>query len=268
MVELNPNSLSDYIDQVEGLHKRIKGPLWFRGCSQSSHALLPSLYRKRQREIGPSDLAQLEDLIFSRFRERSIPYHIRPLTDDFESLFIMQHYGVPTRLLDWSENPLAGLFFAVRNAAFKITNTGKQSFTNPAIVWVLDPSKWNKFAIGHVSFTGGILYANHERVKAYKPIGKINELAPRPIALYGAHNSSRIVAQQGAFVLFGSDIKAMETYTSQQDLKNCLTKIIIKPKVIGKIRESLLRHGLTDSALFPDLEGLSRDLRRQFGFEH
>ena len=56
---------------------------------------------------------RLEKLLLARFQQRSIPFHSRSLADSWEWLFFMQHYGVPTRLLDWSESPLMALFFAV-----------------------------------------------------------------------------------------------------------------------------------------------------------
>lgn len=46
-----------------------------------------------------------------RFRQRSIPFSDRSLQDDWEALFFMQHYRVPTRLLDWSENPFISFHF-------------------------------------------------------------------------------------------------------------------------------------------------------------
>jgi hypothetical protein len=54
-----------------------------------------------------------------RFRQRTIPLHSRDLSDEWDALFFMQHYGVPTRLLDWTENPFIAFYFAVMSARFK-----------------------------------------------------------------------------------------------------------------------------------------------------
>lgn len=69
--------------------------------------------------------------ILNRFKHRSIPFQQRPLNTDWEYLFFMQHFGVPTRLLDWSENSHVALYFAIAAAeehrdssgAFRIQQT-------------------------------------------------------------------------------------------------------------------------------------------------
>src|SRR5687767_11832697 len=87
-------------------------PLLFRGNSRASHGLIPTLYRHPSiRSID--ELRKLERQLMTRFRQRSIPYRSRDLIDDWEALFFMQHYGVPTRLLDWTENPSIALHFAL-----------------------------------------------------------------------------------------------------------------------------------------------------------
>ena len=143
----------------------------------------------------------------TRFRQRSIPYHSRSLTDDWDTLFFMQHYGVPTRLLDWTENPLIALHFALMGASMRPTKSGKPAFASNAAVWVLDPVEWNRHALRHVSFEGGVLTPDDEVLKGYRPIPKFAGMHNQPVALYGAHNSARIVAQQGVFTIFGRDTK-------------------------------------------------------------
>ena len=204
----------------------------------------------------------------TRFRQRSIPYHSRSLTDDWDTLFFMQHYGVPTRLLDWTENPLIALHFALMGAPKKPTKSGRTAFGSNAVVWVLDPVAWNRHALRHVSFEGGVLTPDDEALKGYKPIPKFAGMHNQPVALYGAHNSARIVAQQGVFTIFGRDTKPMETVFNLDDFPSrCLLRVMLPKGRISKLRASLLNHGVTESVVFPDLEGLARETRRIFGFE-
>jgi len=76
---------------------------------------VPSLYRHTS-ITEPQALMELEEKILQRFRERSIPYQPTRVEEEWDMLFLMQHFGVPTRLLDWTENPYIGLFFALTGA--------------------------------------------------------------------------------------------------------------------------------------------------------
>ena len=62
-----------------------------------------------------------ESEIIDRFKERCIPHLDLQLVMDWEYLFLMQHHGVLTSLLDWSENPFFALYFAIESAPYKLT---------------------------------------------------------------------------------------------------------------------------------------------------
>lgn len=268
MTDWRPTNLVAYVEIVEELRAQSSGPIWYRGAPSRSKRLLPSLYRPRENpRASPSVLSTLEAQLVTRFRDRSLPYHSRDLRDNLETLFFMQHYSIPTRLLDWTENPFAGLFFALRLCEYRISPTGRVSYLDDAVVWVLDPSLWNQAALSHVSYRGGPLDPSHTALGAYKEVGDIEKLGEAPVALYGAHNSPRIVAQQGTFVIFGSKITPMEDlYRRGPYPDGCLARVTISRGSIGALRLSLFRHGFTEGSMFPDLEGLGRDLRRSLGF--
>jgi hypothetical protein len=210
----------------------------------------------------------LEKRLLARFQQRSIPFQSRPLTDTWEWLFVMQHYGVPTRLLDWSESPLMALFFAVTLAQHTLNSQGKPVFNGDTSIWFLDPEQWNKHAVNLRSFEASTLTTDDANAAAYKPIGDIAAMKSLPIAIYGAHNSQRIVAQRGVFVCFGKDTRPMEVmYESEKFPADCLIKLVIKKGKLPHMYEALKRQGLTDSVVFPDLDGLSREIKREYSFE-
>jgi hypothetical protein len=70
------------------------------------------------------------------------------------------------------------------------------------------------------------------------------------------------------FTIFGRDTKPMETVFNLDEFpERCLVKVVFLRSVIAPLRRSLLSHGVTESVVFPDLEGLARETRRVFGFE-
>ncbi|WP_297834689.1 FRG domain-containing protein [Pseudomonas sp.] len=89
-------------------------PLLFRGMTRSTHELVPAIARP-QEEMARQGLEMIEMRMMEEFKRLSIPVierDSRPQSE-WEWLFLAQHYGVPTRLLDWTTNPLVALYFAV-----------------------------------------------------------------------------------------------------------------------------------------------------------
>ncbi len=263
-----PTTLPQYMELVEEFQRRAGHALWYRGCGRASYKLLPSLYRHRFRK-DPNDLVELERQLIARFRQRSIPYHSRDLREQWEALFFMQHFGVPTRLLDWTENPLIALHFALMTAQrLKRRRRGQVVYTKPSAVWILDPHQWNRSSLAHLSYTAGPLTQGDDPLKAYTPLVEVAGMGKYPVALYGAHNSARIVAQQGVFIIFGRERRPMEELRSDHGFSGHeLIKVTILPPRIAPMRESLLNQGITESVVFPDLEGLGRETKRHFGFD-
>lgn len=265
--EEKPNNFTDVVKLVESLQKSSGKSLWFRGCGNSDYKLLPTVYRHKTK-TKVADIAQLENQLITRFRQRSIPFHDRALTDDWDTLFFMQHYGVPTRLLDWTENPFMGLYFAVMSAPYTVTARGLLRFEKDAAMWILDPVAWNRHSLSHQSFDGGVLVPGDDALKGYRPAPSFAGMFNHPVALYGAHNSARIVAQRGVFTIFGQNIKPMQKiFVSEAFPTNSLIKVIFARKILPALRESILNNGITESVVFPDLDGLSKEIRRSFGFE-
>ena len=200
----------------------------------------------------------METQLTTRFVQRSLPFLDRTLTNDWDKLFLMQHYGVPTRLLDWTENPFVAIYFALN---------GGESKKADACVWMCEPIVWNQAALAHISFKGGVLDESSQVVRTYAPGTVFNEIPMLPVMIYGTYNSPRIVAQRGGFALFGQGTDPMEKVFSEQNFPSkALVKIEISKDHVDAIRASLFRKGFTESVVFPDLDGLAKEIRREFGF--
>jgi hypothetical protein len=234
-----------------------KRALWYRGCGNVSHKLLPSLFR-HPTITTVEKLLELETELIGTFRARSLPY-VQQLPDsDLELMFLMQHHGVPTRLLDWTENPYIALFFALSKSVSSGTD---------AAIWALDPNRWNEKALEDVAFKEAVLlHTDTILTNGYAP-KRISDMKTAPVAMYGIHNSRRIVAQRGVFMIYGKAAKPMEDlYQEAGYPADCLVKFVCEASKVPDLLNDLIAIGTTDSVLYPDLDGLAREIKRRAGF--
>src|SRR4029077_12325607 len=108
--ENNPNDVSGFLARVKQIRDRWSYPYgdpngpWFRGQARSYWKLRPRLFREYENQLT-HNVGEIEDEIREEFAFRApILSDMKPAgEDDWEWYFLMQHYGAPTRLLDWTE---------------------------------------------------------------------------------------------------------------------------------------------------------------------
>ncbi|WP_162616495.1 FRG domain-containing protein [Xylanimonas allomyrinae] len=258
--EVRVKSISELVAEVLKIGASLgsERPLWHRGQSCSNHRLLASLARKVE---NPKALLSLEQRLITRFRQRSLPYWPAGYPqNDWEQLFAMQHHELPTRLLDWSENLFVALYFASSDGARDSeTHEGVRCYPS---MWILDPVGWNRQAKQLQEFPDvAILTTDSDDLKAYAPLSNETDLARRyaqPLAIYGAYNSARILAQRGSFTVTGNSLSSMEDFASEHST-SALWKFIVEiPRV--QIQRDLSTLGFAESMIFPDLVGVSREI--------
>ena len=267
-------NLQEYTKIVQDRVATAGNNLWYRGAGKYSFKLEPSLFRHPEKDIG--ELLKIEEKLTIRFQQRGYPFIQKPLGDVWEKLFFMQHYGLPTRLLDWSESPFVALYFALDSA----TKDNPGGYKEDAAVWILDPTRWNRFLQWRHGDKIDILTASNDDLtilRQYEPPENFNNIVSGlpPIALYGTHNSPRIVSQRGVFTIAGYSTTAMEdhyqTYQRPDKHDNFPQNLLLKMKIplskIDALKDELKAIGLTHSVIYPDLEGLAKETRLFCGYK-
>jgi hypothetical protein len=240
---------------------RPDGFLWFRGLGCSKLSLLPKLLRDRK---SAEDVFDRERRLLTRFRQRSMAYWPTGYPqNDWEHLFAMQHYGMPTRLLDWSENLFVAAHFALTSPIDHPPTDEHEGPCKP-IIWCMDPVAWNRSTPVLSEFGNAIqvLTTADDDLDAYRP--DTSKRRPKsPLAMFGAHNSARIVAQRGTFVIWGNDAQPMERFAEEQAATLWGLELNGDSAVLAG---SLRLIGFGETMVFPELPSLGTELTRSVGW--
>jgi hypothetical protein len=168
----------------------------------------------------------------------------------------MQHYRSPTRLLDWTDGSLIALFFALNS-----NDPDKPKVTATPAVWMLDPWWLNR----EVLRLDSIVLSNWAQARPYLPKlfdddGRLHRRLP--IALDPAHVSERLRVQRSRFTVHGTRPNGLEIVAKRP--RSRLVRFEIDRTAVDDMRLNLSTCGIGDTTVFPDLEGLSRELARYF----
>jgi hypothetical protein len=245
-------SLKQFLKHVHTLDKKWRDQkgrsieLWFRG-QREDVIPKPKLYRGTFRAKSADTELRIE------FQRRGVQFaQGRVLSDQWERYFLMQHFGAPTRLLDWTDGALLALYFAVRD---EIT---AEKTPRQAVVWALDPSALNKLVMGWRA----IALPGWKEVKPWLPKDPLATIQPRfPIAIDPTHVDLRLAVQRSHFTLFGRSKDGLADLVRRHGKRLRLARIVVKGKKrVRRIVEELEACGIRETSVFPDLEGLSREI--------
>ncbi len=234
--------------------------LWFRGCQKSQWGLVPKLYRFLDRKTNVHE--EEDDIREDFIRKALILTEYKP-ENSWEWYFLMQHYGAPTRLLDWTENPFLGLYFAMRD------NEGLQD----AVLWIIDPWWLNEQVIGENEVlppgTSGLTKADTRRYRPWLPDRfdtKHRLSRNRPVAVYPNYFDRRIAAQRSCFTIHGLNREGLEKMFRGSNDR--IAKIIVPSYATEEIREELDSNSIDEVTAFPDLQGLGTASSKSFLYKN
>jgi len=215
---------SHYIEMIEAFTDNSLTLFRWQNCDKP---LLPRIARNKTMELK-------ETIIFEEFK-RKCPRFINVVwKNDWELLAIAQHHWLPTRLLDWTKNPLIALWFACDKE--KIGRKDKW------VVWLLSAFDDDIININTLSspFKG-------ERTKIYQP----NDI------------SERIISQSGWFTVHkrnNSDGWKFVPFERNKFYQDRLIKIEINKKFFKKFRKILSTMGVDESTIFPDINWMCKHI--------
>lgn len=224
---------SPKIKKVRDLLEEVERILPGRGALYRGQPVDKPLLPKVARGEEELDLTMQETDFLAVFRRRAWPFVDVDGLTDWQLLAIAQHWGAPTRLLDWTENALAALWFS-------LIGFDTKSADQP-VVWVLTPHEAD-------------FYDDHE--KGSTPFDLRRTRLYRP-----DHVSSRITAQHS--VLSAHKYWEKGHYLAlekQSKYRDRLTKVMVDGSRRNYLLEELDRLGINNATMYPDLMGLCQYL--------
>lgn len=218
---------------------------WYRG-TRRGHSLVPGVFRLNMSLETEQNLVTAFKLQAPALRPDC------PVQSDTGAwLSLMQHYRLPTRLLDWTRSPLVAAYFAVENERSR----------RDAVIWELEPFQMNGALHGtpiiHAITEGPVAPLrdppfDEEIVSAGPP--------PPPRATSPVSIDQRFFVQQSEFTIHG-DGRHIDRV---KGASRWLRRLVIPRARCESIREDLAAVGVSRSTLFPDLDNLAEDLQTQF----
>lgn len=237
-------SVGSLIEQLTSHIGTYEGPVWYRGQSDATWRLEPKLLR--------SSPPRSESHLLNRFKQNAALLLSQQPKSDFDWLFLMQHYSVATRLLDWSESPLSALYFALYDP--------NSSSDVDGALWVLLPTVLNQKSRFRPDFAHEVPSFEDEDLKNYSPETIAGEHKSKlyPMAAIAPRNSTRMQAQQGVFTISHRENIYIEDVGEPGAARDHIWRYIVPKDARPRLTNEIRLLGYTRFQLFPELESLGQ----------
>lgn len=291
-------NVSEYIEIISNLNCHhesghdTQSPYIYRGMSNYEFRLLPSIFRKiKNFDLTINETIEnykypcnnKEKFMLKSFISKAKSQLPNISVDDYHIwLEYAQHYGVPTRLLDWTTNPLVALFFSCNNA-FDCNLFDGRYDENSAVVYILNEVKYREYSIRKNNNNKSVKNIVN---KYYKD--KNNTISiDYPVVYHTYYIDNRMLSQSGCFMLWGNIKHDLEKMLSERNYIStnlliednyCFDLLSNKDEFIGKIiidgqcKRKILYDldllGINNSFIFPGLDGIGKTIENEFRYKH
>lgn len=228
----------------------------YHGVTRAAQPLLTSLDRLGGTD-PPHTKAALEEHILRNFIRYARPYFNTSPVNDWETLVVAQHHGLPTRLLDWSHSPLVAAHFAT---------VGEGSADRA--IWQLDWRQVHRaFGFPELALLTQDLDGLFGTAGQFTPwvLFKVPaDTSPFACLLEPPSLDVRLVAQVAAFTLCSDKTRSFDEFLERHGLSTALTRFIIPATAVARLRDQLDLAGIDERRLFPGLDGIAVQMRRYY----
>lgn len=227
----------------------------FRGQPNAAWPLRPALLRELDAttEVTEEQALKLEKYALCHFRERAhlhLDGHVLPQREDVLVWWtLMQHYGAPTRMLDWTESPYVAAYFAALERP-----------DDDGAVWAVH--------IGYLRGRMDALYGAEPSPYSPAQITEVFLEPGEPLVLFTPKSlipTDRMIAQRGLFTVcrnvLGDHGEIMAETLPPVDNRTWLVKVVLPARVKAGFLRHLRAMNITADSLFPGPDGLGRSVR-------
>lgn len=244
-------SVGHFLEELRTLRGTGEDRVYFRGHGSPIPVLVPSIGRPHH-YLGRSVCfdAEIERRLLKQFRRHAYE-HFGRLPSEWETLFLARHHGLPTRLLDWTTNPLVALYFAAFYesddlvAAESDRPGGKTKLGLDGTIWAIQRREG--------------IEALDVFTDRRSPLG-----VPGIRLIYPFNPTPRMTAQSGIFTLHGDPwtdtVEIAPRYPAGDRDVARLVRWPVRSQDKMSIILELERLAINSRTLFPDLEGLAKGL--------